>query len=100
MRIPFSAPRLPELDKLPVEQRRRVMMLFVESGHARKLVWCVRASILVASALVAIALNWSGAGRVVCSVAALLSLLLGLVYYRRGAARAIRAILDSQEDGN
>jgi hypothetical protein len=94
MQLPFSAPRLPELNALSVEQRKRVLAQYAESVSARRLIRVIQLSMFVALALFVVALNTEGIYRIVFSLAAFLSIVLGIVTYRIGAAGALRAIRD------
>jgi hypothetical protein len=93
MRIPFTAPQIPELDALPVEQRALVLRSYARSTAARRCVRFFQASILVAAVLFCIALTSHGATRAACMLAVALSLVGGVVCYRVAATRAIRVIL-------
>ena len=95
MRIPFTAPQIPELDALPVDQRALVLRNYARSTRARRCVRFFQTSILVAAVLFCIALTSPGTVRAACMLAGALSLVGGVVYYRVAATRAIRTILRS-----
>lgn len=97
MRIPFTAPRLPELDALPVEQRTLVLGRYARSAEARRFIRFVQASIIAALALFFIAQALHGVVRAICFLAAALFLFGGVAFYRIAATRAIRAILQSTD---
>jgi hypothetical protein len=93
MQIPFSAPRLPELNALSGEQHKQVLAQYAKSVSAKRLIRVMQLSMFVALALFVIALNCEGIYRIVFSLAAFLSIVLGIITYRLGAAGAC-AILD------
>lgn len=95
MRIPFTVPQLPELKALPQEERARVLRRYAGSPEARRHVRCVQVSMLVAIVLFCAAITFHGAVMAVCCVAAVLSLIGGVAYYRMAATQAICVILHS-----
>src|SRR5260370_40540456 len=105
MRVPFTAPQLPELDALPVDQRTLVLERYARSADARRFIRFVQVSILAAVILFCIALTFHGAVRAICCLAAASSLVGGVAYYRMAATKAIRTILhttdsDLEDDDN
>ena len=99
MRIPFTAPQLPELDALPLEKRRVVLASYASSSIARRFIRVVQIGISAAAVSLCVALNAHGPIRLVCCLASILFVVGAVAYYRVSATQAIRTILRSREHG-
>jgi hypothetical protein len=66
MLLPFSAPRLPELDAMPVDKRRLILARYASSPEAHRFIRVFQISILAAAVLLGVAFSFAGAVRLAC----------------------------------
>jgi hypothetical protein len=100
MSIPFTVPKLPELDVLPLEQRRQVLARYAHSEEARRFIRVFQISIFAAALFFCIGFSLQGSARLYCILVSVLSIIGGIAYYRVSATQAIRTILSNKDYDN
>jgi len=98
MRIPFTTPKLPELDSLSDEKRAHALLQYSSSYDARRLINWVRVLFIISVGFLIVAINYGGVSRIASSIAAVLSLVCAIAVYRIGAASALRNIIHRLEN--
>jgi hypothetical protein len=97
MRIPFTAPKVREVDRLSQDDRSSVMQRYASSPEAGRLIRFVRVGFIVSIIFIFSPLFWPSHWSLLLSVTGLLLLIGTFSYYRIAANRAIRRMVVARE---